>query len=271
MSGISKYVQVDENIFHYTQYGQGEALLIAFHGFYQNSTSFQILFESIAHQFTILSIDLPHHGRTSFNATYWTNDQVINLINQLQIVYQKDSISLGGYSIGGRIALSIFPSLSNKVKAIFLCAADGFYMDIYYRLATRNYFGKKIFKSVIQHRNTLIHIAGLLNKLSIIPERTYRFAKKNIDDPAVFQTVLAAWPCFSLLIPKLELISRKLHEHNTTCIIFTGKYDAVIRPKPASRFAAKNHLPYIEMETGHDFTKSKIQKIIAQHILTYIK
>ena len=95
------FVQIGGEKLHYLKLGAGRRLLVAFHG-YRNNASLFIPFDRYLNKdFTIICIDLPHHGKSSWPDTKeLSNGHLVELVHQLKREFNVEKLSLAGYSIG---------------------------------------------------------------------------------------------------------------------------------------------------------------------------
>lgn len=103
-------------LLQYTQYGQGEPLLIL-HGLFGSSKNWQSLAKQFAEHYSVYTVDLRNHGG-SFHDPMMTYevmaDDVSTLINHLAI----EQCHLIGHSMGGKTAMQLvhqFPHLVSKL------------------------------------------------------------------------------------------------------------------------------------------------------------
>ncbi|TKB98987.1 alpha/beta fold hydrolase [Pedobacter cryophilus] len=102
--------------FHYHQYGNGNKIMLAFHGFGMRGNQFKVLEESLGQHYKIYSFDLFFHGETelfdtsrkavkqSINKALFAKE-IIKFLRHLGIMDQK--FELLSYSIGSKLALSL--------------------------------------------------------------------------------------------------------------------------------------------------------------------
>lgn len=107
-----------ESLFSYQfiDYQQKETL-VAFHGFMEDLTDFYFLKE--LKNYNLLLIDLPGHGHSPINS-FSTSDEIYFYLNELiDLVKGNSSLTLYGYSMGGRVALELIKA-GLKVETLVL-------------------------------------------------------------------------------------------------------------------------------------------------------
>ena len=133
----------------YYRFGEGPKIAVCFHGFGEDASMFGFLTNYVGNQYTFYSIDLPFHGKTEWkeglNFTHKDLLQIVEAItredNQKQAT-NSQKFSLLGFSLGGRIALSLYEAMPDKIEKLVLLAPDGLKVNFWYWLATQTWLGK---------------------------------------------------------------------------------------------------------------------------------
>lgn len=107
------------------QWGGGDTLLIAFHGFGDQSLLFERLDPVVSENKWMMAIDLPFHGKTEWNKPECSREDIQQIVQMLLDKSQKSTCTLLGFSLGGRIVLSLWPNMRGKVESLILLAPDG--------------------------------------------------------------------------------------------------------------------------------------------------
>src|SRR5689334_10734332 len=100
------------------RFGSGPRTAVCFHGYGEDGTSYEFLSKWAGSQYSFIAIDLPFHGRTNWNEglnfTPPDLQQVVGDIlrgENLQPVTSNQQLTVLGFSLGGRIALSLYQSM----------------------------------------------------------------------------------------------------------------------------------------------------------------
>ncbi|MCR8658499.1 2-succinyl-6-hydroxy-2,4-cyclohexadiene-1-carboxylate synthase [Paenibacillus endoradicis] len=112
INGATYYVEL---------HGEGQALLLL-HGFSGNHEQWTPFIESWTAEHQLIIVDLLGHGKSEANADYnryHTEQTVTDLVELLDQLYIESAIVLG-YSMGGRIALSMAQLAPSKVNGLIL-------------------------------------------------------------------------------------------------------------------------------------------------------
>src|SRR5512138_3675541 len=110
------------------KFGFGEKLVFCFHGYGEDGNSFSFLEKYAGAQYSFIAFDLPFHGNTQWHDEEFTTADLVNIIRQLvgaDVNHHTKKISLLGFSLGGRVALSLYQSMPSEIDKIVLLAPDG--------------------------------------------------------------------------------------------------------------------------------------------------
>ncbi len=263
------YISVGNNQLHYQIWGAGKRLALAFHGYGNDAGMFFPIQEYTSADFTMLSFDLPHHG-----GSHWTNDtpltlqQLTDLTKQLIQQYGVAKISLLGYSLGGRICLTIATSMPQCIDKIVLLATDGLTINGYYLFLTRTWLGRAVFRHLLTYPGPYFAIADMLERAKLLHPSRNAFVKKALRTPEKRTMLLQVWPCLSGLLPSPRQIKHTIAQYKIQVCIFMGAQDKIMPPGIARRFIyGLDSASLIILEKGHKiFDNETAQPIAAQLI-----
>lgn len=146
----SGYISLGTNQLYYVKTGIGKRLLVAFHGYGNDAYLFTPFNKYLEQDFTIISIDLPHHGKSVWpDKIQFGKKELISLITTIKTDMGVEKVSLMGYSLGGRVCLTAVELMPEIVDKVLLMAPDGLVVNPFYYFATRNYIGRKLFKGFV--------------------------------------------------------------------------------------------------------------------------
>jgi len=110
----------------------GNIPLICFHGYGEDAGSFLFLEKALPPGYSLFAINLPFHGQTS-----WDEKETFSaarLAGILRLMLDKHFIPLypdhqplvlAGYSLGGRVVLSLYEQIAGDVQKLVLLAPNG--------------------------------------------------------------------------------------------------------------------------------------------------
>ena len=238
----------------YYKLGNGKEPLLLFHGFGQTHRAFNS-WNELSDQYTLYLFDLFFHGEST-----WHNRLPIEKKDWkkiLKIFLEKEGLerfSIGGFSMGGKFALSALESFPTQINRIILLAPDGIKTSFWYSLATYPIAIRSLFKSMILHPNRLYKITKALRAVKLIDNGLLRFAELQMDTEEKRRRVYYSWVYFRHFKFDLALIAKLIHTHKIDFVLYTGRYDKVIPPENMNRLL--KHLPskYSNtiLEAGHN-------------------
>src|SRR5690625_881197 len=115
---INVQIDIRGSTYEYDVQGSGPPLIL-FHGFTGSSNSWSSFISKWDRDFTIVTVDLPGHGKTKMKTPY----TIESCCADLKILFQSlglESIHLAGYSMGGRIALSFAMYYPEMIDTLIL-------------------------------------------------------------------------------------------------------------------------------------------------------
>jgi pimeloyl-ACP methyl ester carboxylesterase len=264
-----EYISVGNEKLHYLRYGTGEQLLLAFHGYGNDATLFDPFIPHLHNAYTILSFDLPHHGKSE-----WTEDTVFRkrdlviMVAALKEKFKVDKVSLLGYSMGGRVCLTITQYMPESIDKVALVATDGLRIDHFYYFLTRTYFGKKLFKKELLKPDRFFKVIDWLKRKKWLDAHKYKFVMNYMKPPDSRKFLMQVWPGMSQLMTSPPKLKRAIKQHHIPVSIFMGAYDRVMPPILAEKF--KEGLDSVQLfilDKGHRVFDAGNAHLIAEHLL----
>ena len=119
------FISIKEHKYYVELSGQGEAVVLL-HGFTGDSSTWRQLVSDLGDSFQVISIDLIGHGLTgaSVDPSRYEMENaardIIGILNELG----TDQAHVLGYSMGGRIALSLAVLYPERIKSLLLESAS---------------------------------------------------------------------------------------------------------------------------------------------------
>lgn len=252
----SFFLSYKSSLIHYSKGGQGDKLLLCFHGYSQSSQSFSFLEEKIKEGFTLIAIDLPFHGKTIWNeGLNFTPVDLLKIIHQItdEFLLTEKKIHLLGFSLGGRTALSLMERIPDKIEMLLLLAPDGLRINFWYWLATQNKAGNNLFRHIMQKPAIMFNVLKAANKMRLVNQSIYKFISFYIHDGQVRDDLYKRWTTMRAFRPDIEKLKEIIKENKIPVKMLYGMHDRIIRFERAEKFR-KSIAPYCELKiipTGH--------------------
>lgn len=240
---------------NYQQYGDGEKILLVFHGFGQNHAMAVPLVELLKDKYTIYSFDLPYHGES-----LWDEKEVLLTKNKVREIFSHWFVENGikdfsvlGYSMGGKFALSLTESFPNEVQRLILIAPDGLHKSPWYQIAT-SFPLKYLFKHIIQYPSFFFRLTNLISKTALIPTKLIHFSESQMETVELRKQVYFTWMNFQKLYTNRKALKLLTNEYDVTIYLILGKKDRVINPKRIKSFVKDiEQIKLDVLPSGHGF------------------
>lgn len=217
----------------YSVFGNGPAILLAFHGFGQSHRVFQPLVNTVGDRFTILAIDLFLHG-SRYVGSHKAGNPLLTKTDWQRLLRAFlrertiDRFSLMGFSLGGRFALATVEAFADRLDELILIAPDGITRSFWYRLATTSGTGRSLFRFVLRRLPLLHSIGHGLVRLELLNRTAMRFAEISLATPEQRDLVYQTWTQFRLIRPDLIKVSSQLNQRPVWVQFMTGAFDRIV-------------------------------------------
>lgn len=263
------HIKAEGQPLHYIKIGQGKKLLVAFHGYGNDATMFLPLAQKIGHEYTLLSFDLPHHGKSEWeNGKLLTKVALASLAQQLCATFNVNKLSLAGYSLGGRLCLCLAEQMPNRIEQILLIASDGLVFNKFYHFVTKNYVGKRMFQRFTIEPQKYLRFTDWMNRRKLLNPSKYKFLNHYISNEDDRKFLLKVWTDLQQLVPDENTLQQAIKKHSIPLYIFMGKHDHVIPVKFAQTFIKR--LPTAQLiitNKGHQIMDETTLPQMAQCLL----
>jgi pimeloyl-ACP methyl ester carboxylesterase len=258
---------------HYSYCGNGEKALVCLHGYGETETSFHFLQKHLPAQYRLIAIDLPFHGKTQWkeglNCTPQDLQAIINSIC-IQHGVSTTCITFAGFSMGGRVALSLLQSMPAQTDRLLLLAPDGLVVNFWYRLAAHTFIGNRLFRLTMHRPGWFMWMLKAGKQLGIINQSIYKFTRYYIHDPAVREQLYQRWTCMRHFKPRLSTIKQLIRQHAIPVGLLYGRYDRIILYKRGENFrhGIESFCTLQIIDTGHQVLQEKNAAVIIELLQT---
>lgn len=256
----------------YYRFGTGKKLVLCFHGYGETAASFFFLEQYAGKHFTFCSLDLPFHGKTEWNEGLnfsWEDLKIITekiIAENFRSEGYENRVILAGFSLGGRIALSIYQLMPEKVERILLMAPDGLKVNFWYWLSTQTWLGNKFFRFTMRHPQWFFGFLKLLNRLGLVNPSIFKFVHYYINNPEVREELYNRWTTLRKIKPGLKKIKNLILRHQTILRLIYGKYDKIILASRGEKFinGIDDQCSLVVVSSGHQVLHEKYAGAIVE-------
>ena len=249
---------------HYHRFGQGKKILLALHGFAGRGRIFKSLEISLKDQITLYAPDLPFHGNTQWSREFYTQKDLVELVDAILILEGKSTLQILGYSLGGRLIMSALSALCLKLEKVYLVAPDGLgtrWMSIPEHLPL---FARRGFKKGLLHPQCLLSFSAFCHRIKLVDPFVHRYLSHHLHLEDRRLRLYHTWLSLSHFKVNKTLFRKAKEQYpNLPLIFIIGNKDHLINSKKIQSLA--HGLPYTEVivtDKGHHL----IEKSLAEWI-----
>lgn|ERR1019366_7692949 len=237
-------VSYKDFVFEYKLFGSGSEYLLAFHGFGRESDDFKIFEKTLGEKYTIVAINLYHHGNSMYPNERMFENQItkkefIAHIEQLLTQLKIDRFSIMGYSLGGRVALTCVQFFYKRINRIILIAPDGLKISYSNNFITGTTIGKNFIKWLVKNPEKFFNGVNKLHRYKILNNRLRRminFHFETHEKRVLLRNVISS---FKNIVPNLNQITRHINKYHIEIVMIFGQHDFIIPIKLGKRFLKK--------------------------------
>ncbi|ANQ47521.1 alpha/beta hydrolase [Flammeovirga yaeyamensis] len=228
---------IQENFKGFKVFGNGQKLLICFHGYGQTNDVYNPI-SSYTNEYTILSISLPYHSSNDvFDRSLSTNYPltVYHFIIHYARVHKFKSWQLCGFSIGARLALFCYKQNPKKCDKLFLIAPDGVGRNYFFPALT-NKMINPIFKFVMSKNKFLRRVISSIKSIHLISPGLAQFALNSVDSKEKSKRIARTWISLRKARFSDKKLKKILHKYHTPFYLVSGVSDKIISESRLRRF-----------------------------------
>lgn len=253
----------------YRSYGRGAVKVLAFHGFGRTGEDFALFGPLVAERCTIHAFDLHFHGGSETPGKRahepFTPQELAAYFTAFADHLGAEKVTLLGYSLGGRIALSLLTTMPDRVAQVVLVAPDGLMTRPWYRGLAASRFGRHLYGRFVEDPRRAHAIMNRLHRAGLIRPKLHHFLIGQTDTRPKRQQVHDVWLSYRLIEPELSLVGHCLQERGIPLELFLGRTDSVIPTHLAERLRiqAPQQVRVTVLEGGHVLLKPEFALAIA--------
>jgi pimeloyl-ACP methyl ester carboxylesterase len=262
------FIPFNTSQIHYSYGGNGNKMLLCLHGYGESEHSFHFLQQHLPEGYQMIAIDLPYHGKTQWKEKADFNvGHLIRIIDEVLAARNLPgaSFSLLGFSMGGRMSLSILQSIPHRIHKMILLAPDGLKVNAWYWLATQTYAGNRLFSFTMKHPGWFFGVLKLGNALKLINPSVFKFTRHYVHDGTMRHQLYQRWSGLRKIKPDLHTIKKRIIENKIAVVLVYGEYDRIIRHERGEKFrkGIESWCSLQVLQAGHQLLQEKNAALIA--------
>lgn len=248
----------------YYRLGQGPQPVLCFHGYAEEGTVFEFLESHVGDRYSFFAIDLPFHGQTQWNEGLDFTPADLQQITEAILAQNNFSsnpagLSLVGFSLGGRAALSLYQACPDPINKLVLLAPDGLKVNFWYRLSTRTAPGRGLFAWTMKHPGWFFGLLKLINRIGLVNASIFKFVNYYIGNTEARLRLYQRWVSLRRLKPSLTRIKQLIRRQHSSVRLLYGRYDRIILPVRGEKFCKgiEEHCTLKVINCGHQVLQEK--------------
>ncbi len=237
---------------HCLQWGDGERLLLALHGFADRARLFAVLAPVLSKHYTIVAIDLPFHGQTEWPHETFSKADLLGIVAQIRLRSRCERLSLMGFSFGGRLVQAMLPDLLPGVDRVFLLAPDGIRTQgMELALLAPMWLRRRLMRAAEVPAPFLRAIAQG-RQWGLVPPLIAQFLRFNLARPERRRRLFGCWLALNSFHLRRSEMRRLWAQAGIPVDIFIGTQDDIVHGKTLQRLT--RGLPNVRihrLQAGH--------------------
>ena len=258
--------------------GPRDRAVIAFHGFARPLEDLLIWQDRWPQPVRLIAIHLPHHGASGPVDAALPSDAAIppaTLLDLIQRIAKREGcdptdMDLVGYSIGGRIALTVLVEAPQIWDRVVLMAPDGLRKAPLYDLTVHTLVGRWLWRSLDRAAPLVNAVLKRLNRWGVVPKHLVQFALFHTETKAMRDMVWHGWRAHRLCWPSTARVAAVLEAGQMGRVDFCfGSKDRVIPESNADRLKRQLHVPSVHfhrIHSGHGMLRDDVMREVIRVI-----
>lgn len=256
----SHFLKYKNSSIHYIQFGKGDTLLLALHGFANDAALFSNIEKALTEKYTVVALDLPYHGLTVIQEKDFNKADFINIIQKIIDLFpEKKAVELMGYSYGGHLAVGIFEAF--ELSRVYLLATDA--------LSTPKFFHyiplglRKIYIKLVSNPKWYLGLVELLYRIKLLPKYSYRFVTHHVGTTENRNRLGGTWQLLYYFKPNPKKFLKQVRKRGTPVTLIFGKKDKVIKSAGGIQFAKQyEYASCYYIDSGHKIFQEELTSLL---------
>lgn len=262
----SYYLEQRGGRIHCLQFGSGQRLLVALHGFGDRARLFASLESTLGKRYTVVALDLPFHGQTEWPHESFGKADLLAVIEQIRQRLGYEQIALMGFSFGARLAQAMLTELLPRLERLFLLAPDGIRTRGMYLAVRTPLWLRRWLARVVERPERVLHLAAWGCRLGLVSPIVMQFLRFNLVRPERRRRVLGCWLALHEFSPRRGAIRAIWKQSGLPVDIFIGTEDEVVH-REALRYLARG-LPNVRIfqlpRAGHRIVSEGLVAVLKE-------
>lgn len=241
------------SVVSYHRFGQGDHVLVAFHGYNQTGAEFAYFEDALSHRFTIIAIDFFWHGLSRWEENHdFTDTDMKHIVDGIakQENLHATHFSVCSYSMGARLARALVRNFAGRINHFIMLSPPTFSFNKFLNFTTNNPLGLATFRYFVYTPGALQRWVQRLHNWRILNRSIYIFTSKFVGRQDRIEKVFKTWHAQRKLKTNFNAFARLINENNIRVVLIVGESDAITPPKKMIRYVSR-------LKNGMVFTLQK--------------
>lgn len=245
----------------YHEYGNGKQIWIALHGFAQEGSVFSALRPYLPATITLIALDLPWHGASSWESATFSLEDMQGVIDTLLAKKQVTQYTLLAFSFGARLALALSTREAHRWERLILLAPDGLPRRDWYAFFDQTpLWAKKGLSGLFDRASWVLKLAEKMYRWNWLDAYSLKFMRQHLQTALNRERLKGIWLSAAAFPSLVQTCSFLVKRADLEIQLITGERDAVI---PPSAFAyLVQQIPQMRWlkikDAGHDLWHAAI-------------
>jgi len=262
-----QYFQHSNGKIAYCQFGEGEELLIAIHGFSDRASLFDVLKKGLRNKHTVYAFDLPYHGQTEWKKDHFDKEDVLDMIQLILEKEKQQQFALMGYSMGGRIIQVLLPEIVERVTHLYLIAPDGIQTKWMFNVNQFPIFIRRLLQRVLRKPERFFRLLHWFYQKQFITKFIHDFAYNHLKTPERRHRLFCTWNSIHYFKTNPSKFKKLLQSYQLPTYLYYGKRDEVIQVSSGQWLS--EGLPRVSLHTldeGHLLIDQSLNQLLDQQL-----
>jgi pimeloyl-ACP methyl ester carboxylesterase len=225
-------IETDTFIWEVAIYGEGTYHWMAFAGFGETHICYEQLAKHLPDNHRLLVINHPAHGnsiiKNKADSFQLSKGEYQREMEAILSHFSIQEFGLMGYSLGGRLAMTLANQFPERVKKILLFAPDGLRKTPFHFLGKLPKITSPIFNFIRKKPGSIIATGKFLNASGIIPDMVFKFSTMQLQTQEKRNQLYMTWFVLNNIFPNLKKLRKNVQTHGIQMDVFMGTKDPII-------------------------------------------
>ncbi|HTM99944.1 MAG TPA: alpha/beta hydrolase [Pedobacter sp.] len=257
---------------HYYRFGEGEKVMLCFHGYGMHGRQFKWLKERFGNEYTFYGFDLFFHEQTELkdNAIAQikkglSKTEFCDIISSFCKSQSIEGFSIMAYSLGTNYAVVMAESGLFKIDTLYLMAPAFLKIPPIFKMLARNALANLVFRKVLLSKNGVKLMLSFSKGIGVIDSKNHEILKKEMATPDLRFAFYATVTYLRFLRPVQQKLVENLNKQAIKCFFIFGERDQMFPQHIADGMIAQlNFAQKVVLDEDHDLVNANLAGHLAR-------